>query len=138
MKLIEQLGGYEKAKEIVFDPLHPQMTHVSNDGRHWVNENFSYISEIQSQIPKMARIDDIRKALLEYRRQHNIFEVGDRVVFEAHFCDEHKGSGCGEITYCTMDKRVFEIDSYYLVSIDEIRHATDAEIKAGKRLEVNQ
>lgn len=82
--------------------------------------------------------DFLNNQLLEYRRQHNIYEVGDWVVFEAHFCDEHKGSGCGEITYCTMDKRVFEIDNYYLVSIDEIRHATDAEIKAGKRLEVNQ
>ncbi|UNT61069.1 hypothetical protein [Acinetobacter towneri] len=82
MNLIEQLGGYGKAKEIVFDPLHPQMTHVSNDGRHWVNEEFSHIPEIQEQIPTMIRIKDIRKALLEYRRQHNIFEVGDKVVFK--------------------------------------------------------
>lgn len=82
----------------------------------------------------MQRLKD--KAALENRRQHNIFEVGDKVVFDAHFCDEHKGSGYGEITYCTMDKRVFEIDNYYLVSIAEIQHATDAEIKAGKRLEV--
>lgn len=80
MSLIEQLGGYERAKEIAFDPLHPQMTHVSNDGRHWVNEEFSYIPEIQEQIPKMAKIKDIRKALLEHRRQHNIFESGDPVV----------------------------------------------------------
>ena len=29
-----------------------------------------------------------------------------------------------------MDKRVFEIDNYYLISIDEIRHATDLEIEA--------
>ena len=80
MNLIERLGGYEKAKEIAFDPLHPQMTHVSNDGRHWVNEEFSHIPEIQEQIPTMIRIKDIRKALLEYRSQHNIFEVGDKVV----------------------------------------------------------
>ena len=33
MNLIEEFGGYERAKEIAFDPLHPQMTHVSNDGR---------------------------------------------------------------------------------------------------------
>ena len=79
----------------------------------------------------------LKKALIEYRRQHNIFEVGDKVVFEAHFCDEHKGSGYGEITYCTMDKRVFEIDSYYLVSIDEIRHATLDEIRAGHRIDAN-
>ncbi|WP_180158837.1 hypothetical protein [Acinetobacter sp. YH01026] len=65
------------------------------------------------------------------------FKVGDKVVFDAHFCDEHKGSGYGKITYCTMDKRVFEIDSYYLVSIDEIRHATPEEIAAGHRIDAN-
>ena len=78
--------------------------------------------------------EEVRKECLEYRRQHNIFEVGDKVVFEAHFCDGHEGLGYGEITYCTMDKRVFEIDNYYLISIDEIRHATDLEIQAGRRL----
>ena len=116
MNLIEQLGGYEKAKRELE-----------------LKEQNSVLQCCSAVTAEM-----IRDALLEYRRQHNIFEVGDKVVFDAHFCDEHKGSGYGEITYCTMDKRVFEIDNYYLVSIDEIRHANDAEIKAGKRLEVNQ
>lgn len=133
MNLIEQLGGYEKAKEIVFDPLHPQMTHVSNDGRHWVNENFSYIPEIQSQIPKMARIDDIRKALLEYRRQHNIFEVGDKVVSK---------NGCelvSEITYLQGGLAKIKNEKFdHVYSLQDFRHAEPEEIKAGKRLEVNQ
>ena len=51
MNLIEQLGGYEKAKEWYKDQ--------DLRGNH------------------TARI---RHALLEYRRQHNIFEVGDKVV----------------------------------------------------------
>ena len=109
-RVISDFGGYEKCRDILSQP------------------NIDFIMNAQG----------LRKHMLEYRRQHNIFEVGDKVVFDAHFCDEHKGSGYGEITYCTMDKRVFEIDNYYLVSIDEIRHANDAEIKAGKRLEVNQ
>ena len=106
MSLIEQLGGYEESKK--------------------------FLSEILNN--KSPR-EILNRELLEYRRQHNIFEVGDKVVFDAHFCDEHKGSGYGKITYCTKDKRVFEIDSYYLVSIDEIRHATDEEIETGKRLD---
>ena len=115
MNLIEQLGGYEKAKD-----------------------HRDYLIDFGNEFnrPNKYEVNKINNALLEYRRQHNIFEVGDDVVFDAHFCDEHKGSGYGKITYCTMDKRVFEIDSYYLVSIAEIQHATDAEIKAGKRLEV--
>ena len=56
--------------------------------------------------------------LLEYRRQHNIFEIGDPYVFTEKYSKHsviHKvdslnsGKGC-------------------------IRHATDAEIKAGRRL----
>ncbi|KJV46102.1 hypothetical protein VH96_01425 [Acinetobacter indicus] len=117
MNLIDQLGGYEKAnsKLLKMDKILKEVYYSPSDAQ---------------------KANELRQALLEYRRQHNIFEVGDKVVFEAHFCDEHKGSGCGEITYCTKDKRVFEIDNYYLVSLDEIRHATDEEIKAGKRLEV--
>lgn len=64
--LIEKLGGIEKAREIAFDPLHPQMTHVSNDGRHWVNEAFAHIPEIQCQIESMIRIDDLRTAIAEH------------------------------------------------------------------------
>ena len=60
----------------------------------------------------------LKKALLEYRRQHNTFEIGDLYVFTEKYSKQsviHKvdslnsGKGC-------------------------IRHATDAEIKAGRRL----
>lgn len=105
-RVISDFGGYKKCKDILSQP------------------NTSFIMNVQA----------LHEHMLEYRRQHNIYEVGDKVVFEAHFCDEHKGSGYGEITYCTMDKRVFKIDNCYLVSIDEIRHATPEEIKAGRRL----
>lgn len=65
-QLIEKVGGIERAREIAFDPLHPQMTHVSNDGRHWVNEAFAHIPEILCQIESMIRIDDLRTAIAEH------------------------------------------------------------------------
>ena len=133
MNLIEKLGGYEKAKEIVFDPLHPQMTHVSNDGRHWVNEEFSYIPEIQEQIPTMIRIKDIRKALLEYRRQHNIFEVGDKVI-KTH----PKNTILWPVLGVYKNGGVWLDYKGFCWKPPSVRHATDEEIKAGKRLEVNQ
>lgn len=134
MNLIEQLGGYEKAKEIAFDPLHPQMTHVSNDGRHWVNEEFSHIPEIQEQIPTMIRIKDIRKAILEYRRQHNIFEPDDicklKIKHNYGLCKFRRTKG----------DRIYLEDrlgfAEFGIHKDVVDHATDAEIKAGKRLEV--
>lgn len=51
MSLIEELGGYEKAKENLND----------------FNESFGYWC-------------DLNKELLEYRKAHSIFEDGDMVI----------------------------------------------------------
>ncbi len=68
----------------------------------------------------------LKKVLLEYRRQHNIFEVGDKVVVKAHpFWPE-------DYVICTVEQE--HIGKWYMSAW---RHATDEEIKAGKRLEVN-
>ena len=96
MNLIEQLGGYEKAKDKFRD-------------------NGSFHAE------------RMKEALLKYRRQHNIFEVGDKVVVKAHpFWPE-------DYVICTVEQE--HIGKWYMSAW---RHATDEEIKAGKRLEVNQ
>lgn len=87
MNLIEQLGGYEAAKN-------------------------------QAKDKSIGFLVDINNELLEYRRQHNIFEIGDLYVFTEKYSKQsviHKvdslnsGKGC-------------------------IRHATPEEIKAGRRL----
>ena len=82
----------------------------------------------------------LKAAILEYRRQHNIFEVGDKVVFIE---SESKNSRlmtvievsepvCGFL----MAECSWGITNGFYPS--RYRHATDEEIKAGKRLEVNQ
>ena len=100
MNLIEKLGGYEKAKQ-------------------------KY-----SERPFDLAWADIGQALLEYRRQHNIYEVGDKVVKASRLNDDK--------VYW-----VFEVaDSLNWVKtscgafIDApmFKHATDEEIKAGRRL----
>ena len=107
----------------------------------WITRNEYHISMLS--FPNMTDqqsylISDLRAAIADHDRTDYVdFKVGDKVVFDAHFCDEHNGSGYGKITYCTKDKRVFEIDSYYLVSIDEIRHATPEEIAVGHRIDAN-
>lgn len=72
-------------------------------------------------------------ANLEYRRVNNIFEVGDDIVLS--------GGNCTLIykLYERIGKYVYlkrPSGREYDFHIDEIRHATDAEIKAGKRLEL--
>lgn len=70
--------------------------------------------------------DFLNNQLLEYRRQHNIFEGGDKVVWINSIAPN--------------DPRLFEIEENLGEKPDawSLRHATDAEIKAGKRLEVNE
>ena len=65
------------------------------------------------------------KANLEYRRKHNIFEVGDKVVVKDHpFWPE-------DYVIHTVEQE--HIGKWYMSAW---RHASDEEIKAGKRLEV--
>ena len=114
MNLIEQLGGYENAK------IRLQRDNVLND------EDYKYG----------------QKVLLDYRRQHNIFEIGDKVVFKdgSHALDRCD-LGSGEVLV------IKDIDFYdYLIfecsphghGQKWFKHATDEEIKAGKRLEVTK
>ena len=72
------------------------------------------------------------KAMLEYRRQHNIFEVGDLVIDT-----NYKDSDIQEIKSVNGNRiEVFHKNkSYYFATyIFSFRHATPEEIKAGKRL----
>ena len=88
MNLIEQLGGYEKAKKSL-----------------WQEQEEGYPGY------------EIAAALLEYRRQRNIFEEGDWVVIPSR-------GNC-----------IFQVNRLLSrTDIEEMEHATDAEIKAGRRL----
>ena len=109
MNLIDQLGGYEESKK--------------------------FLSEILNN--KSPR-EILNRELLEYRRQHNIFEVGDKVVYRA-LPHERLFSvrfvGDDEIVvyelWDEMGAKTFTEKHPY----SDIDHATDAEIKAGKRFD---
>ena len=104
MNLIEQLGGYE---------------HLNGFYKRAVAHGFT--------------LTEIKDALLQYRRQHNIFEVGDLVVSK---------NGCelvSEITYLQGGLAKIKNEKFdHVYSLQDFRHAEPEEIKAGKRLEVNQ
>ena len=80
----------------------------------------------------------LKKALLEYRRQHNIFEKGDWVVNikTRAFGDFIKYTNTNKgHKHCFVDIGLCDVA---LFCVKNVRHATDEEIKAGERLEVNQ
>lgn len=98
MNLIDQLGGYEKAKS-------------------------------------MNKFIQIDSELLQYRRQHNIFESGDPVVSrcadkETRIFTYQETIGKNILVKCKKGKG-------YCYPKKWFSHATDAEIAAGKRLEVS-
>jgi transcription antitermination factor NusG len=100
VNLIEQLGGYERAKH-----------------------EFEMIKEMKPIC--LGEIETNDRLLLEHRRQHNIFEVGDKVVVKAHpFWPED---------YVILTVEQEHIGKWYMSAW---RHAEPEEIKAGKRLEV--
>lgn len=107
--LIENLGGYESAKSKLRD----------NGSLH---------------------AERLKKALLEYRRQHNIFEAGDIAVNSRG--DESRLLKIWRVDMCAHNSKM-SIADYDAESLGgwsrfhALRHATDEEIKAGKRLEVN-
>lgn len=95
MGLIKKLGGYENSKCYL--------------------ESCGDMDFIGGFTPKQ-----IQEALLEHRREHNIFEVGDDVVA---FGDPDFGF------------YVFEFEDWMHDYIDvHLRHATPEEIKSGCRI----
>lgn len=54
--------GVKRAKQLINNPLHPKMTHVSDDGRHWVNEHNKNLDEnIRKQLPNLMRLEDLKR-----------------------------------------------------------------------------
>lgn len=106
MNLIEQLGGYTKARKT--------------------------LEQVKARDHKYAQNFErpaLEKALLEYRRQHNIFEVEDKVVF----INQNMSSSIKTIKEILNDTHVsFNFHGFH---VKLIRHTTDAEIKAGRRLQ---
>lgn len=109
MNLIEQFGGYEKAKLYLEEELNTPTHELREDTITWLPD-----------------------ALLEYRREHNIFEVGDFVVRTSGIDWElHKIEIIKE-----YDLKIFSQDmshSYWVIK-GKYRHTTDAEIEVGHRL----
>lgn len=109
MNLIEKLGGYEKAK------LELQL---KIDGSVF-------------QCCMSVTADMIKEALLEHRRENNIFEVGDLVLTVDQFFGEKILKIIG-FRMAAQKIALFECGGFFRVSA--LRHATQSEIKAGHRL----
>lgn len=109
MNIFEQYGGYEVVKQA-----------VSN----------------YKQSGDMVTAAGLELKCLEYRREHNIFEHGDYIVWLFDYEPAH----LYQVKYITENGYSYGNDwGWYGVLSNEgveynFRHATDEEIKAGRRL----
>lgn len=104
MSLIEQLGGYERAK----------------------------IIQGSREMGGLPADLDLEDALLEYRRQHNIFEEGDKIVF----IDDFMHGELMTVAWTRKGEVWMDGGAKRCTDLSMIRHADDGELEAGKRLEV--
>lgn len=112
MNLIEKLGGYDRAKD-----------------------HRDYLIDFGNEFnrPNKHEVDSLNDALLEYRRENNIFEVGDFVLA----IDPFFGDSIFKIrdVYSRHDGfriALFEHGGFFRLSA--LQHATPEEIKTGHRL----
>ena len=109
MNLIERLGGYEESKKILYG-----------------YKNFGWKTQaVEMHFGFGFTIKDLDVALLEHRRQHNIFEIGDYYVYLYEWDSDLD-------IVCKFNPSEWNDHLWNIRNM--IRHATDAEIKAGRRL----
>lgn len=89
------------------------------------------ISE-SDNIGMILNVVALRERLLEYRRAHNIFEIGDKVIYNfTSLIGEFSSYSKQSYRHCFVN---FEEDNG-LILIKNIRHATPEEMAAGHRID---
>ena len=131
MNLIEQLGGYAKLKpHFITTDAALGYTHVYLHG----NSHYCFLDDsVDYIIPERAiLIKDVINALLEHRRQHNIYEIGDKIVSTLDGSEDWKNAICEILAF----HKKMAITTGFSCAIHhyDYRHATPEEIKAGRRL----
>lgn len=125
MDLIEQLGGYEKALDLF-------------RGCPWDSGTVD-VPNPRSKGMLRLELSELSSELLKYRRQHNIFEPEDKIVVKndclIDFADLTLNLKVLTVLMVTDEGFIRSIESAGLFKSSLVRHATDEEIKANRRLE---
>lgn len=121
MNLIEQLGGYEKSKW-----WEHHLIQAEKKGIHHNRGNSALLFTLK----------ELQSSLLEYRRDNNIFEVGDVVVGRCYSdFDDALLTITKKFTHDGKPCVVFECTRTICDDFEsEIRHAKPEELKVGHRL----
>lgn len=119
------------AKSIAWD-LGRDITHevlIANLGGYEAAKRYA---ESRNGADNTGVYDSLQAALLEYRRANNIYEEKDNIVF----VDEFMHGELMTVAWVRNGEVWMDDGAKRCTDLTMIRHATDAEIEAGKRLEV--
>lgn len=83
-----------------------------------------------SEVGLKKDMDKLQRDLLKYRRQHNIFEESDKIVF----IDDFMHGELMTVAWSRKGEVWMDEGAKRCTDLSMIRHATDAEIKAERRL----
>lgn len=115
MNLIEQLGGYENVKGI----------------REAYIKNGWSVSDVAKGFHQYFTIEQLDLTLLQHRRENNIFEMGDYIIFDNELmCFAMWSSSNPDYAYIGYPND----EDGVMVYRNRFCHATDAEIEAWHRL----
>lgn len=84
-----QQHGVDKARKLAFDPLHPQMTHVTDDGRHWLNKNHPHCHATENELKDMIVLADLKRLVESVDLIINEFESVEMAEYEYMICASH-------------------------------------------------
>lgn len=147
MNLIERLEGYDRAKLIVDNQINSefQTEFFDINGNYYANDfgdliiyrNNQWV-DFDSNDPEfeLFSITDLEAEVIQYHRQHKIYEVMDRVCLTINIHDESIHDDVLYVTAVCRFGQWVAVNHLYEFSPEKVRHATDEEVKAGKRLEV--
>ena len=130
MNLIEQLGGHERAKRIeknIYGTGGRLIRYPSKDFDY--NDDGGNVCDVELI---SFKANDLKKSLLEHRRENNIYEVEDKVVSTLNGDEDWKNAVCEILAF----HKKMAITTGFSCAIHhyDYRHATDEEIAAGRRL----
>lgn len=125
MSLIDKLGGYDAAKKIVDNA---PVDYIGYTSLAWSPSHGYALTHPFEMIHGEYYLLYIKEKLLEYRRQNNIFEVGDKVVITI---DSTYTNGIFEVL-ANHDECIY-LNNGERYKYRLIRHATDKEIAQGYR-----
>ncbi len=96
-------------------------------------ERFGYDAASKMSMSEVGLKKDMEKLqrdLLEYRRQHNIFEESDKIVF----IDDFMHGELMTVAWTRKGEVWMDGGAKRCTDLSMVRHANDAEIAAGRRL----